>query len=295
MNNFIVTGGTGFIGSNLIKKLIKLDYKVSLVCRDKSDLSDLDDYKDKIKVYRHNGDINKLISFFKESNASCVFHLASLFIAEHKSENIEDLIYSNLKFSTEIIEATQKSGIKYFINTGTSWQHYENDEYNPVCLYAATKEAFEKIIDYYVKAKGLKAITLKLFDTYGREDKRNKLINNLKEISISKKTLDMSGGEQKIDLTYIDDIIDGYIKSYEYIKVNEKISHEKYALCSGRVVSLKELISIFEKETGYKLNINWGSRAYREREVMNPWSNYEILPNWKSKISIEEGVKEIVK
>ena len=63
-------------------------------------------------------------------------------------------------------------GVKILVNTGTSWQHYENKDYSPVNLYAATKQSFEAILQYYVEVASLKAITLKLFETYGLDDPR---------------------------------------------------------------------------------------------------------------------------
>ena len=58
-------------------------------------------------------------------------------------------------------------------------------------------------------------------------------------------------------------------------------------------INIKEVIEIFEERTGYKLNVEWGARHYREREIMKPWDRYEILPNWKSEITFEDGVTMI--
>ena len=67
---------------------------------------------------------------------------------------------SNITFGTQLVEAMVANGCYQFVNTGTSWQHYENDEYNPVNLYAATKQAFEDILRYYVETSALRVITL---------------------------------------------------------------------------------------------------------------------------------------
>ena len=91
------------------------------------------------------------------------------------------------------------NGVSKIINTGTFWQHYENREYSPTCLYAATKQAFESILHYYVEAKFLMIITLILFDSYGPSDPRPKLFSLLQEARQSEKVIAMSPGEQKID------------------------------------------------------------------------------------------------
>jgi nucleoside-diphosphate-sugar epimerase len=66
-----------------------------------------------------------------------------------------------------------------------------------------------------------------------------------------------------------------------------------FAIQAEKRFSLKELVSIFEKVTQKKLNIKFGARAYREREVMNPWQNGNLIPGWQRKTSIEEGIKKL--
>jgi nucleoside-diphosphate-sugar epimerase len=185
-----------------------------------------------------------------------------------------------------------KSDTCKLINTGTSWQHYKNEEYNPVNLYAATKQAFEDIIEYYVKVLDFNVITLKLFDTYGENDNRGKLINLLDKFSKEKKKLKMSPGEQKIDLVHVDDVVDAFISAYDLIKEDE-ISHKKYAVSSGQVIKLKELIELYEEVTGNEVLVEWGGRPYRKREVMELWQDYEKIPNCEAKISLKEGIKKI--
>jgi len=58
-------------------------------------------------------------------------------------------------------------------------------------------------------------------------------------------------------------------------------------------MSLRKLAEVFEKVTNKKLNIKWGARPYREREVMIPLENGEVVPNWKPKVSLEEGIKKL--
>lgn len=234
-----------------------------------------------------------MIDFFKTVDAEVVFHLASAIIVEHNVSDVDLLIDSNVKFGAQVLESMKESSTKLIINTGTSWQHYNNEDYNPVCLYAATKESFEKLMEYYIQAENIRAITLKLFDNYGENDIRPKLINLLNKFSREKTELDMSPGEQMIDLVHIDDVVDAFIKAYEYLLNHKKIKHEKYAVSSGREINLKDLISIYENVTGNKILVNWGGRPYRKREVMNLWRNFKTLPNWKCTISIEEGLKRM--
>lgn len=291
MENVIVTGATGFVGSNLTKKLVELGYNVHIISRPTSTYENLEEVKSKIDIFIYKHNITELINYFKEVKADIVFHLASLFISEHESEEIDSLIDSNIKFGTYILEAMSKSETYKLINTGTSWQHYKNENYNPVNLYAATKQAFEDIIEYYVKALDFNVITLKLFDTYGENDNRGKLINLLEKFSQEKKKLKMSPGEQKIDLVHVDDVVNAFVSAYDLIEEKE-INHDKYAVSSGQEIQLKDLIELYEDVTGNEVLVEWGGRPYRKREVMELWQGFDKLPNWEANISLRKGLKE---
>lgn len=268
--NCLVTGATGFVGSNLCRKLVNENWNVTIICRENSKLDNLEDIKERINIFRYDNDIDKLVLFFKNNNFNVVFHLASLFIAEHQTKDVNNLLESNILFGTHVLEAMKESDTRLLINTGTSWQHYNSEEYNPVDLYAATKEAFEKIIKYYVEAENIRCVTLKLFDTYGENDKRPKLINLLNKFADERKELDMSLGEQKLDLVHVDTVTSSFLKAYEILEKNENIKNEIFGVSSGKQISLREIVENFEKETGKKLKINWGARPYRKREVMEP-------------------------
>lgn len=285
----ILTGGTGFVGSNLVKYLIANGWQVNVIVRPDTNTEILNYYQKHIKFYVHDFTTRGMLNIFKESSPFIVFHLASLFLSEHKSDDIESLIQSNVTFSTQLTEAMIRTDVKYLINTGTSWQHFDNEEYNPVNLYAATKQAFESILSYYSNAYELKVLTLKLFDTYGPNDTRKKLIHLLWQTATQQVPLSMSPGKQLVDLVYIDDVVSAFNLAVTSV-VTQSHSHTCYGVSSGSPISIIDLVSIFQTVTGYSLSIKFGDRPYRVREVMTPWSNYNILPNWSAETSLEKGI-----
>lgn len=141
---------------------------------------------------------------FRAHQVDGVVHLASQFIAEHTSEDIEGLIVSNILYGTYILDASIQADVQWFLNTGTFWQHYHGSSYDPVNLYAATKQAFEDIAKFYVEAHDLRFCTLKLCDTYGPGDTRQKIFNLFERSEASGEVIEMSAGEQLIDIVHVD-------------------------------------------------------------------------------------------
>ncbi|WP_119328673.1 NAD-dependent epimerase/dehydratase family protein [Cysteiniphilum halobium] len=292
MTNYLITGASGYIGSKLAKQLIKNGYQLICIVRKSSDLSLLESVKNDIKLIYWDKTVDSLIAGIKQYSIDVVFHLASCFIAEHKSHQVTDLIESNILFGAHLLEAMQQNGIKNMVNTGTSWQHYNNQEYDPVCLYAATKEAFEQLIVYYVKAHQFKCITLKLFDTYGSDDPRKKLVHLLVQLAKTKDNLKMSPGEQQLDLVHIYDVVRALIMASERLTSLDEVQYEEFAVTTQISSSLKEIVNRYEHYIGKKLNIEWGAKSYRSREVMKLWENYKILPNWQATYTFPEGLDE---
>ncbi|MCF6764289.1 NAD(P)-dependent oxidoreductase [Thiotrichales bacterium 19S3-7] len=292
MKNYLITGATGYIGSKLTKRLVDEGHRVVCIVRKHSNTLLLESISSRIDLVIWDGSVDSLINGLKNYQIDLVFHLASCFIAEHNSNQVTELIESNVLFGTHLLEAMLQNNIKYIVNTGTSWQHYNNESYDPVCLYAATKEAFEKVIAYYINAHRFKCITLKLFDTYGPDDPRKKLLHLLKRIALSNEVLGMSPGLQQIDLTHIEDVVNAFlIAAARIIEKKQITSDESFAVASGKVLTLKDVVKKFELSKNVKLNINWGDRPYRDRETMCLWQDYSILPQWRPMYHFPEGIE----
>ena len=285
----LITGATGFIGQNLIKLLLNNNYNVCCITRIHSDLSKINS---KVKIFQYDENIDSLLEFFQNEKFDGVIHLASLFLLNHTKDNISNLLSSNIKFGVELLEASKISKVKWFINTGTFWQNYNNEEYNPVNLYAATKEAFLDIAKYYTQTSDLIFTTIKLNDTFGANDTRNKIFNLWHKISQTGEILEMSEGNQIIDISYIEDVINAYDILIKHLNSEKStvLKNKIFAIKSNERMSLKELSKVFEEATNCKLNIKWGSRPYREREVMNPWNNGEIIQNWEQKYTLKDAI-----
>jgi len=284
----LVTGATGYIGREFVKKYNSM-YDIVVLVRHTSDVSKLESLNCIIKHYKTFEEIDFIV---KESKIAGIVHFASNVIISHDIKDIDEIMDSNIKYGTFLLEACKKNNIKWFINTGTFWQNYQNDDYNPVNLYAATKEAFQNIAKYYTETTNMVVTTIKLNDTFGPNDTRPKIFNLWNEYSKSGKTLEMSKGEQIIDISYIDDILNAFVIMIENLqKPNiEKYNNKSFVVSSNQRMTLKELSYLFIKVSKKQLNIDWGGKLYKKREVMVPYQNGKKIPNWKQKYSLEEAI-----
>jgi nucleoside-diphosphate-sugar epimerase len=288
----LITGATGFVGSHLTKRLVQEGWRVHIVSRVDSRLPQAKEFEH-VTNHIYDGNTESMVNCVMQAKPSVVFHLASLFLSQHAIKDVNTLMQSNVLFGSQLLEAMKENQVTYLVNTGTSWQHYNNEDYNPVCLYAATKQAFEAILQFYVQACGIKAITLKLFDTYGPADPRPKLFYLLEKAAKSGEVLNMSAGEQLIDLVHIDDVVDAYLISAQHLLEGKVLLNESYAVSSGYPLPLKKLVENYSKATGRIVNVNWGARTYRFREVMTTWCNGKTIENWSPKINLHEGIRKM--
>lgn len=289
----LVTGATGFIGSHIARRLVRDGWQVHILTRAGSRLLNALEFSQIINQV-HDGSTEGMVRCVAQSNPDVVFHLASHVQSSHTVKDVDPLIASNILFGNQLLEAMRVNEIKKIINTGTFWQNYNKEAYNPVCLYAATKQAFEAILEYYVQACGIKAITLKLFDSYGHDDPRPKLFHLLSKSAISGEPLDMSPGGQLIDIVHIDDVTEAYVIAAERLLDGEVSMHEYYEVSSGHQMPLKELVDKYAEFSGQNIQVNWGAKLYREREVMVPLNMGIALPGWRAKVDLQSGLRPIM-
>ncbi len=283
----VITGATGYIGSHLAHA-IGQEHEVFAVVRRNSDTTELGDCVKDCIVFEK----DRIYCLLEELGPDACVHLAGVFYGEHSSDTIGDLLESNLIFSAVMFDAAVSAGCRRIINTGTYWQHFSGEEYNPVNLYAATKQAAEDILLYYVKAKGCSAITLQIFDSYGPDDHRRKILNMIRDLDDGAR-IDMTGGEQKMYYCHIEDLVSGYMQALKLVAAMEAGSYARYALRDENPVSLRKLVEEFLRIQGKHLDINWGGRTYRDREIMDPSGIGTVLPGWKPKYDWEQGVKNL--
>lgn len=289
----LITGATGYVGSQLVTALLEDGEDIHALLRPTSDRGRLRGLLPGDRQHVFEGDTGDLVRIVESLSPEVIIHTAACFRAEHATKDVVELVNGNLLYATQVVEAAAQAGVKKLVNCGSSWQYYRNEPGNPVCLYAATKNAFECILRFYVERYGISVANLILFDTFGPNDPRRKLIGALLESADSGTPLPLSPGEQQLDLVHIDDVIEAFRCVVRYLRTTATGSMESFAVRSGRTVTLRQLVAMIELIVGTPLPVRFGERPYRDREVMTPWNGGEPPPGWRLRVELENGLRDV--
>lgn len=284
----LLTGSTGFLGSYLLKSFVKSGYEVIALKRSTSNTYRINDYLKKVTLY--NIDKVNLEDIFKKHKINIVINTVTNY--GRIDNKISSILDTNLIFGLKLLEESVNSNAKAFINTDTLLERNIN-------AYALSKA---QLVDWmkFLSNKQTKMINIKIEHMYGALDDENKfiywLINKLKQ-NVEK--IDLTSGVQKRDFIYIDDIV----SAYEIIiqNINTFSNYEEFELGSGNSIEVKNFVEKIYQEISNKqtlsTKLNFGAVSYRDNENMNIQANIEKLTNlaWKPKVSIEDGIKKIIK
>jgi nucleoside-diphosphate-sugar epimerase len=298
MVKVMITGGTGFVGTHLVSHLAaRPGYRVGVIKRPSSQVSWSPEAAARVECFDAQPDGENLPGILASFQPEVVVHLASLFLGQHRYGDIKNMVEANIGFGTQLLDAMARADVRLFLNTSTHWEHQAGGtKYRPANLYAATKKAFEDILVYYAKTHHLTAVTFKLFDTYGPFDRRRKLFSFFKEAIGAKTPVDFTPGEQELDLLYVRDLARAYEAGLQYLRSKKDDGYEAFFVGSGQKRTLRQVAGVFEKAYQQKLNINWGGRSYREKEIMK--LDFDLRPtfqalSWIPEFSLEQGMAAI--
>jgi nucleoside-diphosphate-sugar epimerase len=284
----IVTGGTGFIGSHLVDRLLETGASVTLITRAGSAVDDKLLSRG-ISVVEDTGSVDELITAVTAISPDVVFHLATNFIGVHKPTDVNALVESNVAFGTRLAEACSVVDNVKFVNVGTVWQHHDARAYGPTSLYSATKQAFQDIVQFYAEVHGLQVVNLELADSYGPNDPRKKLVQLLMETAANDGKLEMSPGEQLINLVHVDDVVDALLIAPSLASVDAP----SYSVPSNQPLDLKQLVEVVGNIVGKPVDVVFGARDYRPREMMKSWQYAPVLPGWTAGTPLTDGLANL--
>lgn len=305
----LITGGAGFIGSNLVEELLNQKYRV--ICVDNFDDTYNPKYKKQhispfvknknFKLYKTDiRDLTKMRSVFKKEKPKYVAHLAAKADTRDAVNNPFAYTSVNIEGSLNVLELCREFSIKqtviassgsvYGNNPNIPWIEDEKTDF-PLSAYGATKKFVEMLSYTYHHNFGMNIVCLRYFNVYGENNRPNMVPYKWAEAILKGQQLEISGtGDRRRDFTYVKDVAEATA-----LAIKTPLKYKILNVANSSPVSLKELLDVFEKVTGIKPNAK--SRPSNNASVNEMYANSEEAQKvlgWKPKVSIEEGIEKLV-
>ena len=297
----LITGATGFIGSNLTRKLIELNYETNVFIRRSSNLWRISDLKEKIKIYEVDiTNASQIKISLAKIKPDVILHLASAGLYGGVSSPPKILITTNIIGTANLIEAARNTRVKLFINTGSSAEYgpknspmKESDSTNPNTFYSFTKLASTLYSQMATGSFNLPILTLRIFSPFGPYDDPSRLITYVSTRAIKNDPLFLSEPTSARDYIYISDVVDAYIKAI----MSKSAIGQIINIGSGHQTTVSRISKEILKITKSRSKIYWKSQPKRLQD--SPVWQADIkkaikLLKWQPRTKIYEGLKKTV-
>tara|TARA_B100000963_G_scaffold246503_1_gene215863 strand:+ start:3521 stop:4375 length:855 start_codon:yes stop_codon:yes gene_type:complete len=282
LKNILVTGGVGFIGTNLIKKLVREGHKITSI----------DNYSTGTKSNEVKGVeyINLDIALIDQlgSEFDICFHLAAQSRVQPSFEDPQESIRVNVTGTMKVMEWAKKYNVKV-IYAGSSSKHNDPSD-SP---YAMTKFLGEEICKLYKKSFNVNVEISRFYNVYGPNEPLDEKFGNVigiwrEKVRLNKPLTIVGDGNQKRDFTHVDDIIVGIVKiAFSYKKHNDA-----WELGSGINYSINELFNMFkERFNVISVNIDDQPGNYRKTLRINDDVIKEL--DWKPQDRLKDYINSL--
>ena len=283
MYKILLTGSSGFIGSEILDQLSKNNI-IYITQRNKKKVKKKINQNIKKVYFKNYDNLNDKLSKLK---IDIVIHCATHYIKNHTSKDIKKLSDSNILFGNVILENLRSMKVKKFIYFNTVWENYNSIKKNYFNLYAVYKSIFKELIAYYKKNLiFIKFYNLSISDTFGALDKRKKIINVLKSNYKKNKSTKILSKNLYLNLLNVEDIVEA-VK----ILIKKNYKSNEYVLKNSKYYSLKEIINGINNTSIKKIKIQWISK----KTIKEKLSNSNKLKNWKPSKSNIRDIVNIIK
>jgi len=306
MQNFLITGGAGFVGSHLAERLIKEGYKVTIIDNlSTGKLDNISKIKDKVQFIKADiRDINQLKKISQKFTT--IIHLAAQIYVEQSILNPKETFDINVDGTLNILELAKDLGINKIIFASSSAVYgnvnkeniSEKQALKPISPYGESKLMAEKALDKYSSLYKITTTSLRFFNIYGlRQDASSPysgvISKFFEQIKNKEKPVIYGNGKQTRDFIYVEDVVGAIIKT---LKLDDKKNYI-YNVGTGSTISINNLLSLIAEVKGRKEKIaplykqaRKGDIEFSGADISKIRKELGFLP----KYTIKQGLKRML-
>lgn len=284
----LITGATGFLGSHLLKSLLKnTNYQIVVLKRSFSNIFRINAELKNSNVTFYDLDKTELKKIFDENQFETIIHCATNYGRNDK--DIVNIVQSNLILPLTLLQLGIEHGVKNFINTDTVIDKKVNH-------YSLSKNQF---LDWLEECSSkIKCVNISLEHFYGAFDNESKFTTSVIHKLMKKiEHIDLTKGEQKRYFIHIDDVTTAFLTILKNIDTFEN-QLNSFEVSTEQNISIKDFILTVKKLTNNnKTKLNFGAIEYRKNELMECKTDISALKKlgWTPKVSLEEGIKQTIR
>lgn len=283
-----LTGFSGYVGRQLTATLVRAGVRPFLIGRPGHTIEPVAG-ADMAACWDSPEDLAKQLTDLPNP---IMLNIAGHFMSKHSPSDIPALVAGNLEFPIKIFEAVAISGATRIVNVGTSWEYSDQGVPEPANLYAQLKASNAATLEWYVRQFMLKAINLKLNDTYGGQDTRSKLMPLLHSRANERQPATLHAWAQRINLLHIIDVQEGLMAAALHTASLAQGKVHKAFLLGEETITIGSLTELLRKGPAPYLSVSFKETQRENPSLRGVWMNAPRLPNWKPRISLENGLAE---
>jgi UDP-glucose 4-epimerase len=300
MKKCVVTGGAGFIGSHLTRRLLDDGYKVTVI----DDFSEgkrenLPVKSPNLKIIKASilDDVSKYIK-----GADVIFHLAALPRLQRSLDDPWKTHMVNVDGTLNLLLIARKENVKRFIFSSSSSVYGNKNKIpfkesmtpDPLVPYSLHKLISEDYCKMFGKIWGLGTISLRYFNVYGSRMNPDSPYSNLlpkfiKQISQGKTPVIHGTGSHTRDFTYVSDVVEANI-----LAAKSKLSGEVFNIGFGQGISVNKVVKTLEKLMGKKVMVVHDSTRIEPKATLSSYTKAKKLLGYRPKVSFKEGLKIVL-
>lgn len=294
---YLITGGSGFLGSHLVDRLLAEDNEVKVI--DRSIKYGNITTHPNLRVY-HENILGNIADLFKD--VDIVIHMAALTRPQWSLKNPIETNEVNVSGTLKLLKHSKDNNVKRFIFISTSAIYGEQGQYptsedavpNPMNTYAISKLMGEQYCKYFEKVYGLEFNAIRPFNAYGSRMPVTGIYTSAIATFINAFKKDIpfvkfGSGEQRRDFIYIDDIVDQIL-----LMATSKIHGEVFNCGFGKNYSINEMLNMVRRIMGKEIEAKTLDSQYEPSQTLADISKAEKLLGWEPKIDLEEGLRRTI-